>query len=412
MSFLADPISFIANWLRSLLEGWGLATSAVDVIMAAIGVIVTCAFGLGIVIFLIWVERKISARFQGRLGPNRLGPYGLFQTVADIIKIFTKEHVTPHGADKIIFNLAPILSVSAVLLLWAVVPFASTVIGTEINVGVLYIIAVGALGTLSIILAGWSSNNKFALLGAFRTVAQMVSYEVPMVLSLLVVVLLSQSMNVGEIVRQQTIWYVLIAPLAFVIFLISSQAEVGRAPFDLMEAESELVAGYQTEYSGLKFGMFFVGEFLHSFTAGALLATMFLGGWRGPYAETYPILGVFYFFIKTFLMYFVGLWLRFSLPRIRIDHMLDFNWKFLTPLGLVLLIVTAILEKLMLDAGVASLVRVAVHLSANILLALVFNALALYRFRQKPFRTPVAGPKPVARPPSPPVIEPSASETA
>jgi NADH-quinone oxidoreductase subunit H len=412
MSFLADPIGFIANWLRGLLEGWGLAVGAVDAIMAAISVIVICSFGLGIVIFLIWVERKIGARFQGRLGPNRLGPYGLFQTVADIIKIFTKEHITPLGADKVVYNLAPLLSVSAVLLLWAVVPFAPTLIGTEINVGVLYIVAVGALGTLAILLAGWSSNNKFALLGAFRTVAQMVSYEVPMVLSLLVVVLLAQSMTVSEIVQQQTIWFVVISPLAFLIFLISSQAEMGRAPFDLMEAESELVAGYQTEYSGLKFGMFYVGEFLHAFTAGALLATLFLGGWRGPFAEQYPILGLFYFFIKTFLMYFIGLWWRFSLPRIRIDHMLDFNWKFLTPLGLVLVIVTAILEKIMLDAGTAPLARVVVHLSANVLLALLFNALAQFRFRQKPFRKPVGEPRPVARPPAPPAVEPSVSETA
>ncbi len=401
MSFLSDPIGFLAEWLQSLLLGWGLAPLAVDTILAAIGVIIICSFGLGLTIFLIWMERKISARFQGRIGPNRVGPFGLFQTFADIIKIFTKEHITPRGVDVIVYNIAPLLSVSAVLLLWAVIPFASTVVGTSINIGVLYIVAVGSLGTLAILIAGWSSNNKFALLGAFRTVAQMVSYEVPMVLALLVVTILARSMSVSEIVRQQGIWFIFISPLAFLMFLISSQAETGRAPFDLMEAESEIVAGYQTEYSGLKFGMFFVGEFLHAFTVGALVATLFLGGWRGPGAEQYPILGIFWFFMKAFLIYFVTLWLRFSLPRIRIDHMLDFNWKYLVPLGLVLVMLTAILEKTLftLNPDINVWVRAGSHLVMNVLLLVAANAIVQARHRRTPSRQPVAVPKPVARPP-------------
>ena len=401
MSFLSDPIGFLAEWLQSLLLGWGLAPLAVDTILAAIGVIIICSFGLGLTIFLIWMERKISARFQGRIGPNRVGPFGLFQTFADIIKIFTKEHITPRGVDVIVYNIAPLLSVSAVLLLWAVIPFASTVVGTSINIGVLYIVAIGSLGTLAILIAGWSSNNKFALLGAFRTVAQMVSYEVPMVLALLVVTILARSMSVSEIVREQGIWFIFISPLAFLMFLISSQAETGRAPFDLMEAESEIVAGYQTEYSGLKFGMFFVGEFLHAFTVGALVATLFLGGWRGPGAEQYPILGIFWFFMKAFLIYFVTLWLRFSLPRIRIDHMLDFNWKYLVPLGLVLVMLTAILEKTLfiLNPDINVWVRAGSHLVMNVLLLVAANAIVQARRRRTPSRQPVAAPKPVARPP-------------
>jgi NADH-quinone oxidoreductase subunit H len=409
-SFLSDPISFLANWLQGLLLGWGLAPGVVDTLIAALGVVLICIFGLSLTILLIWAERKIGARFQGRLGPNRLGPFGLFQTIADVIKIFTKEHITPKGVDTLIFNLAPLLSVSAVLLLWAVIPFASTVIGTQINVGVLYIVAVGSLGTLAILIAGWSSNNKYALLGAFRTVAQMVSYEVPMVLSLLVVTLLARSMSVAEIVEQQNVWFILVSPLAFLMFLISSQAETGRAPFDLMEAESELVAGYQTEYSGLKFGMFFVGEFLHAFTVGALIATFFLGGWRGPWAEQYPILGIFYFFIKAFLMYFVTLWLRFSLPRIRIDHMSDFNWKFLVPLGLILVMMIAIVDKVIytLSPDPNLWLRAGIHLVFNILLLVLANVVMQSRTRRRPSRIPVGQPRPVARP----VETASASENA
>jgi NADH-quinone oxidoreductase subunit H len=401
MSFLADPIGFIIEWLQSLLLGWGLAPEAVTVIMSALGVIVLCTFGLSFTIFLIWAERKISARIQGRLGPNRVGPFGLLQTFADIIKIFTKEHITPRGVDVAVFNLAPILSVSSVLLLWAIIPFTATVVGTEINVGVLYIVAVGSLGTLAILIAGWSSNNKFALLGAFRTVAQMVSYEVPMVLALLTIALLARSMGVTDIVAAQDVWYVFVAPLAFFMFLISSQAEMGRAPFDLMEAESELVAGYQTEYSGLKFGMFFVGEFLHSFTVGALVTTLFLGGWRGPWAEQYPILGIFYFFLKSFVIYFITLWLRFSLPRLRIDHMLDYNWKYLVPLGLGLVMLTAVLDKILfiIDPQINIWLRSGAHLSLNVILFVIANALVQSHFRARPLRQPVGAPRPVARPP-------------
>lgn len=411
MPFLIDPIVEIAKWLRGLLEGAGLAVGLVDFIMAVLGAAIVSAFGLGLVIFLIWFERKIGARFQGRLGPNRVGPYGLFQTFADVIKIFTKEHITPKGVDKLVYNLAPIAAVSAVLLLWAVVPYSSTVVGTDLNVGVLYLIAVGAIGTLAIIMAGWSSNNKFALLGAFRSVAQMISYEVPMVLTLLIPVLLSRSMSVSGIVDYQVYWFVFYAPLAALIFLISTIAEVGRAPFDLLEAESELVAGYQTEYSGLKFGMFFVGEFLHSFTTAALVATLFLGGWRGFGAEVYPILGVLWFFAKTFAVYFVTLWVRFSLPRVRIDHMLEFNWKLLTPLALLLLVLTAVLDKILTDAQVLGSWRVLAHLGMNLLIAWVTIEYLKRQETKRPRRVPVAQPRPHAVPPPVPT-QPAADSAA
>jgi NADH-quinone oxidoreductase subunit H len=312
---------------------------------------------------LIWAERKIVARIQDRLGPNRVGPFGVFQTVADLLKLVTKELITPTGADLIPYNLAPLLAVMSVVGLWAVIPMAPTLLGARINVGVLYIISIGAIGTLGIMLAGMSSNNKYALLGAFRTVAVMVSYAVPMVLALLVPVLLAGSMDMETIVNAQSpLPFVILAPFAAVIFFVSSLAEVGRAPFDLLEAESEIVAGFHIEYSGLKFGMFFVAEFLHAFTISALTATLFLGGWQGPWAELYPFLGFVYFLLKTSLVYFIVIWIRGSFPRIRIDQMNALNWKFITPVALLSLMFSSVAEK---AAEEFELSRLLIHLGAS-----------------------------------------------
>jgi len=349
---MSDPVNLIANWLQNLLQNWGLSAPLTKIILAFIGAGIVAILGMVIVIFLIWVERKLAGRIQDRLGPNRAGPYGLLQPFADIIKIITKEYTTPDGADVVIFNIAPVMAVAAVLLIWAIFPFASTVVGANLNVGVLYIVAVGSFGLLAILMAGWSSNSKFALIGAFRSVAQLISYEIPMVVSLMIPVILAGSMGLTDIVESQVPWFILVSPLAALIFLISSMAEVNRAPFDLMEAESEIVAGFHTEYSGMKFGMFYVGEFLHVFTVGALIATLFLGGWRGPWAEQIPVLGIVYFFLKAFFGYFIITWIRLTVPRVRIDQMLSFNWKFLTPLSLVLLIITAILDKVLVILSV------------------------------------------------------------
>ena len=259
----------------------------------------------------------------------------------------------------------------------AVVPFAQRTYGVDLNVGILYIVGVGGIGTLGILFAGWSSNNKYALLGAFRVVAQLISYEVPMVLALLVPVLLAGSMGLNAIVEAQSggYWYMFVSPLAALIFFITSIAEVGRAPFDLIEAESEIVAGFNVEYSGLKFGMFFVGEFLHAFTTALLFATIFMGGWQGPGADAYPILGFIYFGIKTALVYFLGILLRGSLPRFRIDQMMDINWKILTPLSLVTVMLSAVLGKAFQDSS--TFVREIVQLAANLVVAWI--ALELLR---------------------------------
>ncbi len=406
MEFLSDPISFIGGWLQSVFMGWGLAPAASTALVKFLGAAVLGTGSLLFVVFTIWLERKLYARIQDRLGPNRIGPWGILQTIPDMVKIFTKEYITPDGADKVVYNLAPILAVASVILLWAVIPLAPTVVGTEINVGILYIVAVGAIGTLGLIMAGYSSNNKYALLGAFRAVSQMVSYEVPMVIALLVPVILTGNMGVNAIVSAQSIWNVVLAPIAALLFFISAQAEIGRAPFDLLEAESELVAGYQTEYSGLKFGMFYVGEFLHAFTVSALTTTLFFGGWRGPGAEQFPILGIAYFMVKTFIVYFFVVVLRISMPRLRIDQLLSFNWKFLTPLALTLLIVTAVVEKALiilvmpgLSSGAYLAVRTIVHLVVNGLL--LWGAIGLSRRTEQKPRKTVAEPRPVAMAPKP-----------
>lgn len=343
MDFLRDPIGFVIQWYVGWLAGLGLPSVWVDVIAKLTGALVLATGAMLFVVFLIWYERKLIGRIQDRLGPNRVGPWGLLQPVADMLKIFTKEYITPIGADKFAYNLAPILAVAAVLLLWSVLPLSMTVVGTDLNVGLLFLIAVGGLGEMSYILAGWGSNNKYALLGAFRLVAQLISYEVPLVLSALVPVMLAGTLSVTGIVEaQEGVWFIVVAPAAALIFFIASIAEIGRSPFDLIEAESELVAGYNIEYSGLKFGMFFVAEFLHAFTVSLIFATVFLGGWRGPGAEEIPILGFVYLMLKTFVVYFVTILFRGTLPRFRIDQMMNLNWKVLTPLSLALIMAMAI----------------------------------------------------------------------
>lgn len=385
IEILKDPIAWIAEILRTWLEGLGLLPEFVTFLFQLLTALILATGVLLLTFLLIWAERKIVARIQDRLGPNRVGPFGVFQTVADLLKLVTKELITPTGVDLVPYNLAPLITVMSVVGLWAVIPLAPTMLPSDINVGVLYIISIGAIGTLGIMLAGMSSNNKYAMLGAFRTVALMVSYSVPMVLALLVPVLLTGSMGMNAIVEaQRGMPFLILAPVAAIIFFLSSIAEVGRAPFDLLEADSEIVAGYNIEYSGLKFGMFFVAEFLHAFTISALTATLFLGGWGGPFVDSYPILGVFYFLIKTSIVYFIVIWIRGSFPRIRIDQMNALNWKFITPVALFGLIFTAVVEKLVVELGLS---RLLLHLgSSAILVVLTFIALGVYaRYTRRQF---------------------------
>ena len=394
MTFLADPITFIANWLSGVFTNWGIPGVWVQFIMFIIG---AGLLALGAMIFtigLIWLERKLGGRVQDRLGPNRVGPWGIFQTIADMLKIFTKELITPIGADKILYNLAPLLAMAAVLGLWAVIPLSPTVFGTNINVGVLYLIGIGAIGELGIVLAGLSSNNKYALLGAFRAVAQLLSYEVPMAITLLIPVMLAGSMGLNDIAAAQKVAFIFQAPVAALVFFIAGIAENGRAPFDLMEADSEIVAGFNIEYSGLKFGMYYVADFLHAFTSAIIFSTLFLGGWNGPGAEQYPILGFIYLLIKTAVVYLLTVTIRFTVPRLRIDQMMAFAWKYLTPLALATLLVTAVVDKAV--PADQALLRIIVLIAANVLLFLVADQLVtLYRRQHEKARKVVSDFRPV-----------------
>ena len=381
----------------------GLSHGLAVFIAKTLGVLVLATVGLVWTIFLIWVERKVAGRFQDRLGPNRAGPFGILQSFADAIKIILKEDIMHSGVDRWVFNIAPLLSVMAVLLLWVVIPFTPTLIGVDLSIGVLYLFAVGSLSSIAILMAGWGSNNKFALLGAFRAVAQLISYEVPMALTLLVPVVLSGSMSTQDIVVSQHVWYIFAVPLTVLIFIIASMAELGRAPFDILEAESELVAGYQVEYSGFKFGLFYVGEFLHAFTVGIIMAVLFLGGWRGPFAEDVPLLGFIYLLIKSFIGYFVVLWIRMTLPRVRVDQMLDLGWKFLVPLSLVNLVVVALVWKIVpgtdaIDSFGDALGPSLALLAVNIVMILGVGALLREQGRRERLRLEAqrAAPEPVA----------------
>lgn len=390
MNFLNDPLKVAADWLTGVFTGWGMNAVLAHVLVAFLGVLILITILMVIDIVLVWIERKVVARFQDRIGPNRLGPFGLIQPFADIIKLMIKEDTTPAGADKVVYNLAPILSMMSVLILWAVVPLAPSMLSVDLNAGILFIIAAGSIGTLSIIMAGWSSNNKFSVIGGFRQVAVMVSFEVPMLAVMLIPTIFSGSMGMNDIIQSQNIWFVLLSPLAALIFLIAAIAELGRAPFDLAEGESELVAGFNIEYSGMKFGMFYAGELLHALTFGGFWAIMFFGGYRFFGLEKVsPFLAIAVLLFKALLGYWVIMWVRYTVMRIRIDQMLAFNWKFLTPLAFVLVMVTALMNALL--RGAAPWLYVTGMILSNIIVGWV--ALEISRSAARQERERVEGPK-------------------
>jgi len=286
---------------------------------------------------LIWLERRLLGVWQDRRGPNRVGPFGLLQVVADMIKIFFKEDWVPPFADRPVFILAPAVVIATVLMSFAVVPFGPGIQVVDLNIGLLFFLAMSALGVYSIVLAGWSSNSKYSLLGGVRATAQMLSYEVFMGLSVMGVVMLSGSFNLGDIVAAQSgLWFCVPQLPGLVIFLVAGLAETHRLPFDLPEAESELVAGYHSEYSGMKFGMFFVGEYLGIILISAMTVTLFFGGWSGPMLPP-----VAWFWVKTLVFVCGFILLRASLPRPRYDQLMSYGWKVLFPLALANLLVTA-----------------------------------------------------------------------
>ena len=300
-------------------------------VFAVILVVVFIAAGL------IWLERRLLGLFQDRYGPNRVGPFGLLQVAADMIKIFFKEDWIPPFADRPVFVIAPAIIIVTVLMSFAVVPFAPRLVVADLNVGLLFFLAFSSLGVYSVALAGWSSGSKYALLGSLRGVAQMLSYEVFMGLSLVGVVMLAGTFDLSAIVAaQKRVWFIIPQFAGFVVFLMGGVAETRRLPFDLPEAEAELVAGYHTEYSSLKFGMFFVGEYMGVTLVSAFITVLFFGGWRGPFLP-----GVVWFFIKTFAFVCLFVLLRAALPRLRYDQLMGLAWKVLLPLTLANLLATA-----------------------------------------------------------------------
>jgi NADH-quinone oxidoreductase subunit H len=296
------------------------------------------------------MERKVIGRMQDRIGPNRVGPFGLLQPIADMVKIITKEDIIPAGADKWVHTLGPIVLVIPVVLSFAVIPFGRDMVPVDLNIGILFIVALGSLATIGIFMAGYGSNNKFALIGGMRAVAQIISYEIPQVLSIVTVLLLAGSLSLVAIVNgQANFWYVFaipVGPIAFVIYMISAIAETNRTPFDLPEAESEIIAGHHTEYSGMKFGLFYLAEYLSLFLICAIGSTLFLGGWQGPLLPPW-----IWFLIKTYVLIFVAMWMRGTLPRFRIDQMMAFAWKVLVPISLVNIVLAAVLLNVFKSLG-------------------------------------------------------------
>jgi len=305
------------------------------------------------------LERKVVSRMQFRIGPNRAGPGGLLLPLADGIKLIFKEELTPAMADKWVFRLAPIISMVVALITFAVIPIGPTInlFGREIalrladvNIGLMYVLAVSSLGLYGIVLGGWSSNNKYALLGGLRSSAQLISYELPLGLSLMGVVMLTGTLSLVQIVNFQAgnfwDWFIFVQPLGFILYAICGLAETNRAPFDLPEAEQELTAGYHTEYSGMKFALFFMAEYINMVNVSAIASTMFLGGWRPPFGFIPEWTGPVWFFLKILFFLFVYIWLRATLPRLRYDQLMNFGWKVLLPLAIANVIVTAIMMAL------------------------------------------------------------------
>ncbi|HET7226269.1 MAG TPA: NADH-quinone oxidoreductase subunit NuoH [Candidatus Eisenbacteria bacterium] len=295
---------------------------------------------LGIVSYMIYAERKIAGHMQARVGPNRVGPFGLLQPIADVLKLFFKEEFIPDEANKVVYHIAPMLAVIPALVTFSVIPFgpgALTV--TDVNVGLLVFLAMSSLGVYAITLAGWSSNNKYALLGGLRSSAQMISYELAMGLSTIGVLLIAGSLSMADIVNaQRHVWMVVWQPHAFLLFMICALAETNRAPFDLPEAEAELVAGFHTEYSSMKFGLFFLGEFMNVIAISCIAVTLFLGGWNGPGPAA---LGIVWFLIKLAFLLFFFIWVRWTFPRLRYDQLMHLGWKVLLPIALLNVVATA-----------------------------------------------------------------------
>ena len=338
-------ITSIQDWLHSLMPEW-LANLVEMILIAVVYLGIFAVAGL----FLVLIERRVAAWFQLRIGPNRVGFQGLLQTMADALKLISKELTGTERADKFLYNLAPYFVIVTALMALAVIPFANGFQAFDINIGIFFLIAISSIGVIGILLGGWSSNNKYALIGAMRSGVQTISYELSIGLSLLTMILLTGSLQLSQIIEVQKSGWLIVqghipAVIAFMIYMISGTAETNRAPFDMVEAESELGAGFHTEYSGMKFAYFFLAEFINMFLIAAIATTVFFGGWLSPFGitESIPWLGVFWFLLKTMVLVFLMMWFRWTFPRLRVDQLLTLEWKYLLPINLVNIVIMALL---------------------------------------------------------------------
>jgi NADH-quinone oxidoreductase subunit H len=353
MPFDIYNFTSLTEWIDKSLHSAMSPFWATTIEMLIIGVLILLFYAV-VGLFLVYAERKVCAFMQNRLGPNRIGPFGIFQTIADLVKLLFVELIPIKNADGFLFNLAPFIVIIAGFMALAAIPFSNGLHAIDLNIGVLYIIAVSAMGVIGVLLAGWSSNNKYSLIGAMRSGAQIVSYELSVGLALITIVILAGSMQLSVIVEaQRDGWFIfkghLPAFIAFIIFLISSTAETNRGPFDLAEAESELTAGYHTEYSGIKFAFFFLAEYMNMFIVASIAATVFLGGWMPFHVGSWngfnhimDFIPPFVWYIgKTFFVIFLMMWFKWTFPRLRIDQLLTLEWKYLLPINLVNVLIMA-----------------------------------------------------------------------
>ena len=335
---------FIIDWIAGFLPAE--INGLTKMVLIALAYLTLFAI-LGL--YLVLLERRVAAWFQLRIGPNRVGFQGLLQTMADALKLLSKELTGTIKADKFLYNLAPYFVIVTSLMALGIFPFTQNLQAYDLNIGLFFLIAISSIGVIGILLGGWSSNNKYSLIGAMRSGVQTISYELSVGLSLLTMVLLTGSLQLSEIIEVQKNGWLIVqghlpAVIAFMIFMIAGTAETNRAPFDMVEAESELGAGFHTEYSGMKFAYFFLAEFINMFIIAAIAATVFFGGWLSPFGitESIPWLGVFWFLLKTFILVFLMMWFRWTFPRLRVDQLLTLEWKYLLPVNLVNIVIMAL----------------------------------------------------------------------
>jgi NADH-quinone oxidoreductase subunit H len=324
-----------------------ISTLPPELIRMVFAVIIIISFIFLNAIMMGYLERKIAGHVQRRPGPMEVGFHGILQLVVDGVKLVGKELLVPVNVDRTLFRLGPILSFTPVILPLLVIPFSEKLQARDLNLGLVFIVSMTSINVMAILVAGWGSNNKYSMFGAMRAVAQSIAYEIPILLSMLAVVLMANTFSLKEIVgAQQNIWFIVLQPLAFIIYIISGVAETNRAPFDLPEAESELTAGFHTEYSGMGFSLFFLGEYTNMFTVAAVATVLFLGGWHGPPLPYGEYLGIVWFFLKVYFLLFFMIMIRWTYPRVRFDQLLNFAWKYLVPFSLANILITVVVIKL------------------------------------------------------------------